>query len=129
MSEKNIEIGRRIKQRREELGLTQEDLGKALWLNKSTIQRYETGKISSIKLPVIHAMAKQLNVNPDWLILKTEDMGCFTPMFDEYSEAMEVEKMPEELVLLNRAGKNMSSEDRKKLLEMAKVMFKEAFDD
>ena len=38
-----LEIGRRIKERREELDLTQDQLGKRLWLNKSTIQRYETG--------------------------------------------------------------------------------------
>ena len=91
MEERNIEIGKRIKKRREELGMTQEDLGNALWLNKSTIQRYETGKISSIKLPVIHAIANKLNVNPDWLILKTDDMGCFKPMFKEYIGAIETD--------------------------------------
>lgn len=42
---------------------------------------------------------------------------------------IETEELPEELVILNRAGKNMSPENRKKLLEMAKVMFKEDFDD
>ncbi|MBR1862890.1 MAG: helix-turn-helix domain-containing protein [Ruminococcus sp.] len=82
--ERNIEIGKRIKQRREELGMTQEDLGNLLWLNKSTIQRYETGKIAKIKLPVIHAMAKQLNVNPEWLILKTDIMGNFRERTDWY---------------------------------------------
>ena len=82
--EKNIEIGKRIKQRREELGMTQEELGNLLWLNKSTIQRYEAGKIAKIKLPVIHAMAKQLNVNPEWLILKTDQMGNFHEMNEWY---------------------------------------------
>ncbi len=82
--EKNIEIGKRIKQRREELGMTQEELGDLLWLNKSTIQRYEAGKIAKIKLPVIHAMAKQLNVNPEWLILKTDQMGKFHEMNEWY---------------------------------------------
>ena len=82
--ERNIEIGRRIKQRREELGMTQEELGNLLWLNKSTIQRYETGKIAKIKLPVIHAMAKQLNVSPEWLILKSDEMGSFHERYDLY---------------------------------------------
>ncbi len=83
MDRKN-EIGKRIKQRREELKMTQEALGKALWLNKSTIQRYETGKISRIKVAVIHAMASHLNVDPDWLMLDTDEMGQFTPRFDKY---------------------------------------------
>ena len=91
MSERNIEIGRRIKQRREELGLTQDDLGKALWLNKSTIQRYETGKIASIKLTVLHAMAKILNVDPNWLALKTDIMGEFKPLYSEISDNIPTE--------------------------------------
>lgn len=86
MDNRNIEIGKRIKQRREELGMTQEELGKELWLNKSTIQRYEAGKIAKIKLPVIHAMAKQLRVNPAWLALKTDEMGEFNWKNEWYSD-------------------------------------------
>ena len=41
----------------------------------------------------------------------------------------ETERLPEELVILNRNAKKMSPEKRKKLLEMARVMFKEEFDD
>ena len=67
----NIIIGNRIKQAREDKGLTQEELGKSLGLNKSTVQRYETAKIEKIKLPIIEAMAQILNVNPEWLSDKT----------------------------------------------------------
>ncbi|MBQ7757028.1 MAG: helix-turn-helix domain-containing protein [Oscillospiraceae bacterium] len=81
-----IEVGKRIKTRREQIGLTQEELGNLLWLNKSTIQRYETGKISKIKLPVLHAMAKQLNVNPDWLSAKTDNMGSFEEKYESYKD-------------------------------------------
>lgn len=91
MENRNIEIGKRIKQRREELGMTQEELGKHLWLNKSTIQRYEAGKIVKIKLPVIHAMAKQLRVDPDWLVLKTDDMGDFNWKQEWYSDLTDKE--------------------------------------
>ena len=43
--------------------------------------------------------------------------------------ADETEEEPEleEIVILNRAAKKMSPENRKKLLEMAKVMFREDF--
>lgn len=81
--ERNIKIGQRIKMRREQLSMTQEDLGAPLGFNKSTIQRYESGKIAKIKLPVIEAMAKQLEVDPNWLSLKTDDMGVFTQNNDE----------------------------------------------
>lgn len=72
MNNHNIEIGKRIRAKREERGLTQEELGKAVDLNKSTIQRYESGKIEKIKLPVIQAIAQKLQVDPNWIILKTD---------------------------------------------------------
>lgn len=68
-----VEIGNRIKAAREEKGLTQEELGIRLGLNKSTIQRYEAGKILRIKLPVLESIAIELNVNPEYLTLKTDD--------------------------------------------------------
>jgi repressor LexA len=68
-----IKIGQRLKEARLLRGYTQEELGKSLGLNKSTIQRYETGKISSPKLPVLQAFANQLNVNPGWLVLKSDE--------------------------------------------------------
>ena len=70
-------IGNRIKLRRDELGLTQEQLASKLWLNKSTIQRYETGQVQNIKLPVLQSMAEQLNVDPNWLACKSDKKGGF----------------------------------------------------
>lgn len=92
MENRNILIGKRIKQRREELGLTQEDLGNRLWLNKSTIQRYESGKIAKIKLPVIHAIAKQVDVDPNWLVLKTDEMGSFNWKYEWYNNEEPVQQ-------------------------------------
>ena len=73
----SIEIGKRIKKRRKELLLTQEELGNRLNFNKSTIQRYENGKIDTIKLPVLQAIAKALNVSPEYLALKTDEPGSY----------------------------------------------------
>ncbi len=70
---KNIEIGKRIKSLRIEQNITQEELGKKLGLNKSTIQRYETGKVQTIKLPILENIAFIFNVNPSFLALKTDD--------------------------------------------------------
>ncbi len=69
----SVEIGKRIKQVRESKNLSQDDLAKRLGLNKSSIQRYESGQVQRIKLPVIENMAAFLGVNPSWLILKTDD--------------------------------------------------------
>lgn len=67
---KNI-LGNRIKERRLELGLTQGDIAKEIGVATSTIQRYEVASIGKIKLPVVEAIARALEVTPDWLIGKS----------------------------------------------------------
>ena len=69
----NIEIGMRIAEQRNQLGLTMDDIAQRIGVAKSTIQRYETGQIKKIKLPVIESIATVLRVNPDWLIGNTND--------------------------------------------------------
>lgn len=66
-------VGRRIRERREALNMTQEMLGEKLGLHKSTIQRYESGEVSRIKLPVVESIAKALLVSPEWLTGITDD--------------------------------------------------------
>ena len=70
--DKKIEIGNRIEKSRKAVGMTQEELANTLGLNKSTIQRYESGKIEKIKLPIIEAMANALGVRPEYLAAKSD---------------------------------------------------------
>lgn len=58
----------RIKTRREELGLTYQDLADRTNLHKSTLQRYETGAIKNIPLSRLESLAKGLNVSPAYLM-------------------------------------------------------------
>lgn len=69
----NIDLGRRIKQRRTDLGLTQGDIAAEVGVAISTIQRYETGSIERVKLPVVEAIARALHVDLDWLVGKTPE--------------------------------------------------------
>ena len=69
----NYEIGQRIKARRQELDLTLDDVARQIGLAKSTIQRYENGKIEKLKLPVIEAISNVLGVSPSWVCCKTDD--------------------------------------------------------
>ena len=78
--EKNMQTGKRIQARREELGLNLGDIAQKVGVAVSTIQRYEKGKIEKIKLPVIEAIAKALAVDPDWLLGQTD---CPTPAAQE----------------------------------------------
>lgn len=64
----NQEIGYRIKARRDELGLTLDNVASQIGVARSTIQRYESGKIEKLKLPVLEAIARVLRVNAGWLL-------------------------------------------------------------
>ena len=71
----NVEIGRRLKYAREEYRkLNLQDVADASGVARSTVQRYEVGKIDRIKLPVISAFAEALNINPAWILGKEENM-------------------------------------------------------
>lgn len=59
MDSKNI-----IKERRLELGLTYEELGKLVGVGKSTVRKWETGLIENIKRDNIVALAKALKISP-----------------------------------------------------------------
>ena len=68
----NYEIGRRIETRRNQLGLTLDNIASEIGVAKSTVQRYEKGTIDRIKLPVIEAIARVLDVDPAWLCGMTD---------------------------------------------------------
>lgn len=101
MSDITIKIGERIQIRRKELNLTQEMIANKLSLNKSTIARYESGTVEKIKLPVIQAMAQILDVNPDWLALKTDKKGCYADCVD-VTENIQLSKHEAYLILAYR---------------------------
>lgn len=61
-------LGQRIKSEREHQDLTQQYIADKIGVVSSTIQRYETGNIKKVKIPIINAIASALNVNPSWLL-------------------------------------------------------------
>ena len=67
MSELSLEMGRRMRARRKELGVTQEQVASACRITKSTVCRYEKGVIEHPHRPTVEAIAKVLHTDPDWL--------------------------------------------------------------
>ena len=57
-----------IRQKRLELGLTYEELGKLVGVGKSTVRKWETGMIDNMRRDNIAALAKALNLSPLVLI-------------------------------------------------------------
>ena len=67
-------IALRIKETREKLGLSAEELGKKIGKAKTTIYRYESGFIEKMPSKVLSDIAKVLNVTPTYLMGLEEDV-------------------------------------------------------
>lgn len=63
-----MSIGKRIKQRRKELGMTADDLAEKLGKNRATIFRYENGDIENLPLDVLSPLAEVLSTTPAYLM-------------------------------------------------------------
>jgi transcriptional regulator with XRE-family HTH domain len=61
-------VGRRIKERRKELGMSADELGKRLGKDRSTIYRYEKGDIENMPLDILEPIAKALRTTPQYLM-------------------------------------------------------------
>jgi len=55
-------VGERIRERRAQMGMTQEDLGRALNISYQQVQKYETGA-NRISAGRLYEIAEQLNVD------------------------------------------------------------------
>ncbi len=77
----NYDIGSRISSARNQRGLTLDEVANAIGVAKSTVQRYEKGTISRIKLPVIESIARVLQVDPNWIIGNTDTPSSDTSSF------------------------------------------------
>lgn len=91
-------------------GIEQKTFAEAIGVKSNAISEWKSGKTKSY-IKYIDKIADYLDVSVNYL-LGTEE--------EEYAD---------EIIILNRAAKKMSEEQRKQLLNMAKLMFKEAFND
>ena len=66
-----MNIGEKIKEARIRKGLTQEELGKALGVQKSAIAKYENGRVVNIKRSILKKISDTLGIAPSELIFET----------------------------------------------------------
>lgn len=111
-------LGEKIRKRRIELNMTMDDLGNAIGVQRSAINKYEKGMITDLKRSTIHALAQALQVSP--LYLLDDDNG------DE--ERLEALHRNPQLGLLFDRSRKMSSEDVEFMLQMADRILKERGD-
>ena len=67
-----MEIGLKIKEARIAKGLTQEELGKIVGLQKSAIAKYENGRVVNIKRSTLQKLATALGLRGSDLIIEAD---------------------------------------------------------
>ena len=107
------DIGKRIRERRKELGMTLDELAKAVGVSKQTIFRYEDRTIENIPIDKLHKIAGKLNVSMAYLLDLKVEVG-----YEDFIALKEKEGFKELITIL----KGMDSEKIKKLVEMAKII-------
>jgi transcriptional regulator with XRE-family HTH domain len=66
-------LGQRIRDRRRELGWTQEELARRLGVRQNVISRLESGTVSNPSIAMIRNLARVLGVTADYLVGMYDD--------------------------------------------------------
>lgn len=69
----------RLRERRQALGLTLQQVADAVGVSKSTVQKWESGTIEDMRLAKAAGLAKVLKVSPLWIMGISESMTDPTP--------------------------------------------------
>ena len=113
-------IGNRVKELREELGLSQPKFGERLGVSRDVISNIELERVE-VKDMMINLICKTFNVNPLWL---SDGEG---KMFVETPQSL-IEDLTTEFNLTETEKKivsnfvNLSAEDRQKIIELIKKL-------
>lgn len=113
-----MEIKDLIREKRQELGLTYEQLGELVGVGKSTVRKWETGMIENMRRDNIIALSKALNISPAILMGWDFDKVKTTNTIFNFSE--EEQQHIDDLRKLNTEGKNKVINYTKDLIEMPK---------
>ncbi len=73
-----MDIAERIKKRRNELGITVDEIAEVLGVNRATVYRYESKEIEKMPLTVLEPLAEVLKVTPYYLMGWTDDAMDFS---------------------------------------------------
>lgn len=111
----------RIKELRISAGLTQEELGEKLGLQKSAIAKYENGRVENIKQSTIAKMAEIFNCRPSFLMGWDDSPSASTPDI----RALFIEEYGEDLFNLIDQIRRLDDVDRARIMERIEMMLED----
>jgi len=93
----------RLKKAREYSGLTQQDVGKALRIDRSTYTAYERG-INEPSIETLAMLSKLFDVSADWLIGLTSDsnLGSLSEVLENRERERILKKLEKEAALAKK---------------------------
>ena len=111
-----MDIGKLIKEARLEKGLTQEQLGELVGVQKSAIAKYESGRVVNIKRSTLQKLAKALNLKGSDLVI-----GANPREAAELSARVLIDSNLRELVELYSS---LSDDDKKTAMDLVRRLTK-----
>jgi transcriptional regulator with XRE-family HTH domain len=123
-------VGRRLKQRREALGLSQEKLAQQLGISFQQVQKYERG-FNRVGASRLFQIAEVMNVVTGYFFegLETSNVGVAEESVSEEQSPLSVAALlalPGAMELLSEYSKIQSSQQRKKIVELVRIFANEA---
>lgn len=93
-----MNMGERIRQLRIANGLTQEELGKYIGVQKSAIRKYEKGEVKNMKRTSIQILSNLFKVSPSYLMCLEEEENISNkestttniPLLSDYTDHLEM---------------------------------------
>lgn len=93
-----MNMGERIRQLRIANGLTQEELGKYIGVQKSAIRKYEKGEVKNMKRTSIQTLSNLFKVSPSYLMCLEEEENLLNkksttttiPLLSDYTDHLEI---------------------------------------
>lgn len=135
------EMGHIIQEERASQGLSVEELAIESGISVEDLNSYESEDIP-IREDIFENIASVLGTSYLELLYKYDLYDEYIPpqfdgdvlRFEAFKKAQDREAAldntdPEDVLLINRVARKMTPENRRKLLEMAKILFSEDFDD
>ena len=113
----------RFMQLLQEKNITPYRVSKETGVTQTTLSDWKTGRATP-RTATLQKIADYFNVSLDWLTGNSEYRNI-----DDYSIQEKNINQPEDLIILNRNAKKMTPEQRQTLIDVARAILKEDFDD